>query len=702
MLAAAGIDLNAQNTGMNLVQKADNASTIPTSAHPPNFPAGSRFEGSAPRAEPLPGRVDDNLEQVPRGTGIIELASNIRSADSRYLTQSVETSETNQTLVSSQFEYQNSVPAYISATQASLPSEDHMSHDEDETDRAPKMEISQSTETGALEYHGEASYLSICSQAGANWASSSLGLSDFTSSAMSLRSFVSGRLKLQTELSSTRAPEPDAPTAWKYAKGFFEECLEIPCVPVQREIFNSYLRAFFKNHQRQSENPAWYALRHVIYAFGARIVHYSKPSENAWIEAQRISWRYFENALSVHTQLIYCCSQLQAVESLLLMALFAEGIGNPKLEYMLISNATRLAQSKGLHLDISEPDRPQGKEQEYRSVLFWSIYCYEKHNSSCSDRASAIDDDNISCPYPSRPLHGSKTNLEIFLQIIELARIKSAVSKQLLSVSARRQSQATRLELKKTLETRLQKWRSQLPAKLRFEPVCTSDQSAPEVRKELTLYYHLAYHALLITINDAMGNPWDKETSKGCPERCQVALAPPDNIKHRVAEASREIIRSLRHVPIDSAAPTWLTVLYPILGMIHLFIHIVTYPSLPSVASDIQLIDMAASYFGHLDYSTGSSFALGFIRDLVHWARVRTTSASADKSNIAKPVTRPVSPITNALNFLPAGMDEFFSNQSWISDTSNAPPADWENLISSLPQVSAMPWNDDCNIIFER
>lgn len=189
--------------------------------------------------------------------------------------------------------------------------------------------------------------------------------------------------------------------------GFFEECLEIPCVPVQREIFNSYLRAFFKNHQRQSENPAWYALRHVIYAFGARIVHYSKPSENAWIEAQRISWRYFENALSVHTQLIYCCSQLQAVESLLLMvknciipffyvttltlahqALFAEGIGNPKLEYMLISNATRLAQSKGLHLDISEPDRPQGKEQEYRSVLFWSIYCYEKHNSSCSDRAS--------------------------------------------------------------------------------------------------------------------------------------------------------------------------------------------------------------------------------------------------------------------------------------------------------------------------
>lgn len=97
--------------------------------------------------------------------------------------------------------------------------------------------------------------------------------------------------------------------------------------------------------------------------------------------------------------------------------------------------------------------------------------------------------------------------------------------------------------------------------------------------------------------------------------------------------------------------------------MIHLFIHIVTYPSLPSVASDIQLIDMAASYFGHLDYSTGSSFALGFIRDLVHWARVRTTSASADKSNIAKPVTRPVSPITNALNFLPAGMDEFFSNQ---------------------------------------
>lgn len=70
-------------------------------------------------------------------------------------------------------------------------------------------------------------------------------------------------------------------------------------------------------------------------------------------------------------------------------ALFTEGLGNPKLEYMLISNAARLAQSKGLHLDISGSSGPRDdKELEYRSVLFWSIYCYEKHNSSCSDRAS--------------------------------------------------------------------------------------------------------------------------------------------------------------------------------------------------------------------------------------------------------------------------------------------------------------------------
>lgn len=97
--------------------------------------------------------------------------------------------------------------------------------------------------------------------------------------------------------------------------------------------------------------------------------------------------------------------------------------------------------------------------------------------------------------------------------------------------------------------------------------------------------------------------------------------------------------------------------------MIHLFIHIVCYPNLPTVPSDIQLVEMAAGYFGHLDYSTESSFSLGFIRDLAHWARVRTTDGITEKSQVARPATHPVSPMISAMGFLPGVVDDFFSRQ---------------------------------------
>lgn len=60
-------------------------------------------------------------------------------------------------------------------------------------------------------------------------------------------------------------------------------------------------------------------------------------------------------------------------------AFHAEALGTPALEFTLLSNASRLAQSKGLHL-LKPPGSSVGSEDDgTRQALWWSLYSYEKH-----------------------------------------------------------------------------------------------------------------------------------------------------------------------------------------------------------------------------------------------------------------------------------------------------------------------------------
>ena len=63
-------------------------------------------------------------------------------------------------------------------------------------------------------------------------------------------------------------------------------------------------------------DPAWYALRNAVYASGCRI----ELSKYASIqEANQSAWGYFENALSVHTEILYFRASIVGVQALTLM-----------------------------------------------------------------------------------------------------------------------------------------------------------------------------------------------------------------------------------------------------------------------------------------------------------------------------------------------------------------------------------------------
>ncbi|KAK4939633.1 hypothetical protein LTR10_020133 [Elasticomyces elasticus] len=96
---------------------------------------------------------------------------------------------------------------------------------------------------------------------------------------------------------------------------FFEEALESALGIVHRPWFEMQLKSYFTGAINDVD-PAWYALRNVVYAFGCRI-QLAKCS--SFRDATQSAWVWFENALSVHTEVLYFRTSIVGVQALTLM-----------------------------------------------------------------------------------------------------------------------------------------------------------------------------------------------------------------------------------------------------------------------------------------------------------------------------------------------------------------------------------------------
>lgn len=88
-----------------------------------------------------------------------------------------------------------------------------------------------------------------------------------------------------------------------------------------RASFEARLRTHFAqvSLSGSDEDPSWYALRNVVYASGCRTELGKSGDTSAFQESQAQGWRYFENALSMHTDLLYCRTGIMAVQALVAM-----------------------------------------------------------------------------------------------------------------------------------------------------------------------------------------------------------------------------------------------------------------------------------------------------------------------------------------------------------------------------------------------
>jgi hypothetical protein len=162
------------------------------------------------------------------------------------------------------------------------------------------------------------------------------GVVDFAKSAKGLTLGWTRRLKLDYGATRERAPQIDAETAWGFSKGrkrriayswvtitdlelstaYFEESYDAVFGVVFRPAFEARLQQHFEGGV--PDDPAWYATRNIVYASGCRILSSKDPS-TTFLESQQRAWKYFENAISVHTDLLITPTGLLAVQALALM-----------------------------------------------------------------------------------------------------------------------------------------------------------------------------------------------------------------------------------------------------------------------------------------------------------------------------------------------------------------------------------------------
>ncbi len=78
------------------------------------------------------------------------------------------------------------------------------------------------------------------------------------------------------------------------------------------------MRAHYHKKTSKRDDPAWFALRNVVFALGYRSI-FAKSPKATFANAQAKAWQYFNNALSVLTEILLPPSSLTAIQALTLM-----------------------------------------------------------------------------------------------------------------------------------------------------------------------------------------------------------------------------------------------------------------------------------------------------------------------------------------------------------------------------------------------
>lgn len=489
-----------------------------------------------------------------------------------------------------------------------------------------------------FEFTGPSSGISLLSNNGLRWI---LKKTEDEESVATLREFAEEitshfamptkndeSVRIASVLRGLLNPLPSPAVAAQYIKAYFDadQC----CFPLlDRKVFERQVQSH--SGSASLVDIPWYALYNAVLAIGCRSARSSQsPNDNPTrlAQAEAEAEKYFYNAVRVQSELMCRRTNLETVQAFAAMTLYAQHSTTPQCEYKFCSIAVRLAQGMGIHKDASlEWDVTQVEAQE-RSRIFWVLYWMDKTISLRMGRPSAIDDAEVSCPFPTT-LNMADDSFDFFLFAARYARICSQIISLMYSAKALISPLSQLFETAEKLEQKLRKWHDDIPDCAKLERSSEQPGSQCSVTRIQSVALEFFYHYAICAIHRRFPAQtfWqqtpcssDQSTSDRIVEKAKKCL-----------EASRSICLLTSHLEVQSYSPSWLLIYYPLSGVITLFTNVVADPLAPTANTDIALMEVVTGLFGKLEFCTSGSMAFTKTAELSRLARKAIKKAKREE-----------------------------------------------------------------------
>ncbi|KAJ5888294.1 hypothetical protein N7495_008335 [Penicillium taxi] len=464
-------------------------------------------------------------------------------------------------------------------------------------------------------YFGRSSSLSILSRGGIEWIKNKTGdisfLSIVSPNSANDSPWNTWRPDVFHDLFASQVfkPLPSRSEVFSLIKDFFRTANRLFPIFHERTFMNMVEWQY--TQQTCDDAARWASINMVVcLAYEYRFSHSLKPEKDR--ERSRL---YFQNAMSVFTELALRRTDLLSVQALLSMAFYLRGNSGTQAAVPFITAAMRSSQRMGLHRDISRPDL-SAIEVEQRRRVFWIAFTVDQSTCLRTGNAPSQHPDDFDAPLPSE-MEDDLTpefpsNILFFRQLCRMSLIKSRIYSRLYTAKAMLKPPREIYRIVTELHAELQEWNKDYPVvEEPKEKVAGVDFLFGFANIALKFGYYNALimiHRVPLLINYQI-------SSREFPDEELMSLSKAHASRSALiaTKAARDTLKMVNNMPWGDIAWMWAMLYYVFLAAATIFSTIIRDSRHAQVREDLKSLNMASTFFTSLMAGTGPASYAGFM-----------------------------------------------------------------------------------------
>ncbi|KAF7958566.1 hypothetical protein EAE96_002106 [Botrytis aclada] len=341
--------------------------------------------------------------------------------------------------------------------------------------------------TGSENFRGAASGFSMLSPEGLQLITKMTGNNDFANFMASTNYTTMNQYSMSSSIWHTmpddeHKPLPPKEVADKILEFIFDRMM------ITWPLFER--KTFMQRYSRQypvkcSEDPAWYACLNICFALASIMRKEELPEISPQTpqtpqtpqnskslrqgELENLTWwRWLRNAASTFVDLQFGPPSLTTVQAMAGLAFILDTLSDPYPSSVASAAAIRLAQTIGLHRNMSNSGLDEAEIEQRRNV-FWIAVMIERGIVIRQGRPSVIHDEDIGVDLPPASQYPKNANgrFVTFRHNATLSLLHGRVYSRLYSAKSFTKSKMERLKMVGKLDDELQQWCETIPIEVR-------------------------------------------------------------------------------------------------------------------------------------------------------------------------------------------------------------------------------------------